>query len=150
MKNRIIILLVMLLVYASCSRTDQKVIKKSEYQSIFKLTLKYIFKSQELPIDYYNQPLKIIDYLEYPLPKGLIVNGKQCEILPPDTKVMDLLVGTSIFKPVPVVKISEFKIQGMRASLKITLRATGHQFIVTIKKADSRSYVVTNVEHRTL
>jgi hypothetical protein len=140
----------MLLVNVSCSRTDQKVIMKSEYQSIFKLTLNYVFKSQRLPIDYYNQPLKIIDNTEYPLPKRLIVNGKQCEILPSDTKVMDLLAGTDIFKPVPVVQISEFKIQGMKANLNITLRATGHQYIVTIKKADSRSYVVTNVVHRTL
>jgi hypothetical protein len=150
MQKRIFLLLVMSLVNVRCSKPVDKEIKKSEYQTLFKLTLRYIFKSQHLPPDYYNQPLKIINMQEYPFSKPLIINGKQCIILPCDTKVMDLLAGTDIFKPVPVVKISEFEVQGTKANLKITLRATGHQYIVTIKKADSHTFVVTNLIHRTL
>jgi hypothetical protein len=150
MQKRILLLLVILLVNLRCSKPVENDIKKSEYQTLFKLTLAYIFQSQHLPPDYYNQPLKIISMHEYPLPKRFIVNGKQCEILPFDTNVMDLLAGTDIFKPVPVVKISEFTVQGIKANLTITLRATGHQFIVTIKKANSHTYLVTNLIHRTL
>jgi hypothetical protein len=150
MQKRIFLLLFILLVNLRCSIPVDKEIKKSEYQTLFKLTLRYIFKSQHLPPDYYNQPLKIISMQEYPLSKRLIINGKQCIILPFDTNVMDLLAGTDIFKPVPVVRISEFRVQGMRATIKITLRATGHQYIITIKKADSHTYLVTNLIHRTL
>jgi hypothetical protein len=150
MHKRIFLLLVMLLVNVHCSISGENEIKKSEYQTLVKLTLTYIFKSQHLPPDYYNQPVKIINMQEYPLSKRLIITGKQCEILPFDTNVMDLLAGTDIFKLVPVVQISEFNVQGIKANLKITLRATGHQYIVTIKKADSHTYVVTNLIHRTL
>jgi hypothetical protein len=150
MQKKIFLLLFILLVNMRCSIPVTNDIKKSEYQTLFKLTLRYIFKSQHLPPDYYNQPLKIINMQEYPLSKPLIINGKQCIILPFDTNVMDLLAGTDIFKPVPVVKISEFRVQGMRANLSITLRATGHNYIVTIKKANSHTYVVTNLIHRTL
>jgi hypothetical protein len=62
---------------------------------------------------------------EYPLSKLFILNGKQCIILALDTYVMSLLAGTDMFKPVPVVQISDFKVQGVKAKLQITLRATG-------------------------
>jgi hypothetical protein len=150
MQKRIFLLLFILLVNLRCSIPVDKEIKKSEYQTLFKLTLRYNVKSQHLPPDYYNQPLKIINMQEYPFSKPLIINGKQCIILPFDTNVMDLLAGTDIFKPVPVVKISEFKVRGIKANLSITLRATGHNYIVTIKKANSHTYVVTNLIHRTL
>jgi hypothetical protein len=66
MQKRIFLLLVMLLVNVRCSIPVDKEFKKSEYQTLFKLTLRYIFKSQHLPPDYYNQPLKIINMQEYP------------------------------------------------------------------------------------
>ena len=93
MQKKIFFLLLILLVNLRCSIPVDKEIKKSEYQTLFKLTLRYIFKSQRLPPDYYNQPLKIINMQEYLLSKPLIINGKQSIILPFDTNVMDLLAG---------------------------------------------------------
>jgi hypothetical protein len=149
---RITALFLVLLVCLSCScaNKDRPVVNNADFTLIVATSLGYILENERLVIDYYNQPLQILDSYKYPIRGHITIKGNRCIVLPAETNIGKILQGMDIFKPVPLVEISGFIYQGSNANIKITLRATGHVFDLKVKKRSADAFEIINISSYTI
>ena len=150
MKNRLLMLLMTWFMVLGCIDKNKSSIQNNEYPKILTFSLGYIFKNNQMAAAYYNQPLQLLANIKYPLKESVSVNGQQCLILPANTDIDKLLSTMDIYHPVPLVEILEFKNNGQTADLNILFRATGHNFLLTVKKTQKGGYVIGKVTERTI
>ncbi|ARS38500.1 hypothetical protein CA265_01890 [Sphingobacteriaceae bacterium GW460-11-11-14-LB5] len=117
--------------------------------SIIEESLHHILGKKVLPKEYYNQPLQII------IPENLqhteiFIDGKKCILLPINTDVKQLMKGMDIFKPITLVELGDLKLDNKLIFIELIFRATGHNFLLELKKDKSGRFKIINVRERTI
>lgn len=109
------------LLFSSCQRRKSTV----SFEKVLTAGLEHILATEHLMPEYYNNPLKIIRPDKYPIRSSIIVNGKECILLPANTDKFDVLQGMDIFKPVPLIIIFNYKHMKDSTYIEISFPATG-------------------------
>ncbi len=137
--------------YASCSNIDRKgSLDIRDSVVIISTALNHILKTANLPDDYITQPLKLI------VPKGLsrkvkiLVNHKECILLPNGTSPSEIMKNMDIFKPIPLVEIPSLKKLNGIISIEIILRSTGHNFLIEMKEIKKGEFNIIKFRERTI
>jgi hypothetical protein len=125
----------------SCQKKKQTV----SFEVVLQQSLEYIFSYPNRAEEYYKTPLKIIRPKRYPINQNIIFNKRKCLLLPVGTDPHELMKGMDIFKPVPIVEISSYRIIKDNLTISILLRATGNIIDLTLKGNDDAGYKVVNV-----
>lgn len=139
-------ILTILLLFNCSGIGTSKHVSKTDFGKLLVFSLDYVLNNNKLAVDYYNQPLQIVKSKEFPVEGHLVVNGKECVLLPESTKVMDILQKMDIFKPVPLVEIHEFKSINNTIMLRLIFRATGGGFNLNITQDEDGKYTVSKME----
>jgi hypothetical protein len=136
--------------FNSCKRFETKNLNSQDSVLIIDKALNHVLKQHILPKEYYNQALQIIK------PKGLkqdikiITNGKLCIILPEGTKAKDVLSNMNIYNPLPLVEIPLLELTNGLIYIELIFRATGHNFLLKIKKNKNGRFDIVGINERTI
>ncbi|MET3115732.1 hypothetical protein AAKU52_003489 [Pedobacter sp. CG_S7] len=143
MKIKPILILYLIGTIFLLSCQDKK--KIVSFENVLEHSLEYLLSTRNLAKEYYENPLKIIRPKDFPITSDIVVNHKKSILLPEGTDPFDLMEGMDIFKPVPIVEISNYSQIDDKIKIKITLRATGGYYQITLKGDDDSGYKVINV-----
>ncbi|TCD28993.1 hypothetical protein EZ456_02200 [Pedobacter psychrodurus] len=133
----------------SCNHSENNYLDQKDSISIIKESLHHILDQKVLPKEYYTQPLQII------VPKNLqqaeiLISGKMCILLPINTDVKQLMKGMYIYKPITLIEVGDFKLHKKIIFIEFIFRATGHNFLLELKKDKSGRFKIMNVRERTI
>lgn len=149
MKKYFFISLICCLVSNSCSKKAEKINK----DEIVEFSLNYLLSNYtkfQLPIDYINQPLQIIQTKHYKPHRKIYVNGYNCIILPQQSSIDLIRKNMDIFKPLPLVEIIDLELKNDMIYIDIILRATGHNFLIQLKENNASNYKIVKIDSRTI
>lgn len=118
----------------------------NHFDKLLMFSLDYVLKKNKLAIAYYKQPLRIVQSKMFPINGRIVVNSRECILLPESTKPMDIIRKMDIFKPVPLVEISDFKSINNAIMLRLIFRATGNSFDLHITQVEDGKFVVSKME----
>lgn len=151
MKNRKILLLILVVSMISCNIDSKEKPLEIRADKILTTSLEYILKNKNLPIAYQNQPLQIIQHQKNKIIPLLIVNGKNCIFLAEYTDVYKLLDKMDFYEPIPLVEVIELKkLNKNIVVIDLILRATGHAFLLNLEKDNKDNYKVIKIEESTI
>ena len=145
-KQKILIPLILIIIGCSCSRNNDK----NNINNLLITSLEYILANEDLPKEYRNQPLQIVQYKKDSIVKPLKVNGKECIILAEQTDVYKMLNGMDLFKPIPVVEIIKVNFFKEFIIVDLIFRATGHAFEVKVEKKNNGYFKVISMKTSTV
>lgn len=126
------------LLISACTRQEAQI----SFEKVLTAGLEHILVTEHLAPEYYNIPLKIIRPDKYPIRSSILVNGKECILLPANTDKFDVLQGMDIFKPVPLIIIFNYKHMKDSTYIEISFPATGPVYEITLDGDDDSGYKV--------
>lgn len=140
---------ILLLLNLSCSDSNQRLRGGQDSLQLIKSSLSYILHQKKLPVQYYNQPLQVVQPFNMDL-KPFIINNRQCIILPKGTNVIKIIAKQPIFDPVPIVEFKILRMEEEKGKVEVTFRSTGHNFSLQLKKDSKGQILVTGIKEATL
>lgn len=136
--RRWLLLIIIGILLSSCNSTNSYHDSKTTANSELVFALQYILKKNNLPKEFYAQPLQIIKNPENPFSEDpIIVNGRHCIIIPEQTNIWDKMRGMDIFRPIPLVEISKFSDDGQLIKVTLTFRTIEYVYDLMLKKGTS-------------
>ncbi|MFC4141384.1 hypothetical protein ACFSNA_13775 [Pedobacter mendelii] len=142
--------LINIMLYCSCKGYETKNLNNRDSVLIVNEALNHILRQNILPKEYYNQALQLIKPKGFKQDVKIMINGKECIILAEDTNVKDVLNNMNIYNPPPLVEIPLLELRRGLIYMEIIFRATGHSFLLKIKKDKIGRFNIVEINEKTI
>lgn len=144
-----IVLAVTGLLLASCdSNFGSQTGNSIEFDSakVIEQGVAHIFKTNTFAPTYYTQPIKIVRSPNVPANLAFSVGTQKCELVDKPASFY-----TDVFKPIPYVEVEKLKFNTVEsAEVDLVFPATGHWFMLELKKQNSRDWKVVKIQEATI
>jgi hypothetical protein len=113
---------------------------------VIKQGVMHIFKTNTFAPTYYTQPVKIVRSPNVPANLAFSVGTQKCELVDKPAKFY-----ADVFKPIPYVEVEKLKFSTVEsAEVDLIFPATGHWFMLELKKVNSRDWKVVKMQEATI
>jgi len=126
------------LMFSACQKRKATV----TFEKVLTASLEHILSSEDLAGAYYIQPLKIIRPEKFPINSRIVVAKKECILLPTSTDPREVMQGMDIFKPIPLIRIFNYKRLEDKTSIEISFPASGPVYKIEMDGDDEVGYKV--------
>lgn len=113
---------------------------------VIEQSLVHIFKTNTFAPTYYTQPIKIVRSPNVPANLVFSVGTQKCELVDRPAQFY-----TDVFKPIPYLEVEKLKFSTVEsAEVDLVFPATGHWFMLELKKVNSRDWKVVKMQEATI
>ncbi len=134
-------------IHSSCNRSESLLESEGDSAKIVKASLENVFKIVQFAPEYYEQPVRIIKSRNVPDGLDFPINGKRCLIVekPNDSVYADWQ------NPVSFVEVEKLKFNNKESvNVDLVFRATGHWFMLTLKRDEKSNWEVEKMTQATI
>jgi hypothetical protein len=121
---------------------------RAEFDSakVIEQGLVHIFKTNTFAPTYYSQPIRIIKSANVPIGIDISINGQKCELVEKPARFY-----ADVFKPIPYVDVDKLKFTTVEsAEVELVFPATGHLFMLELKKENNTNWKVVKISEATI
>lgn len=113
---------------------------------VIEQSLVHVFRTNQFAPTYYTQPIKIVRSPNIPANLDFSINEKKCTLVDKPTEFYN-----DVFKPIPYVKVEKLKFNTIEsAEVDLVFPATGHWFMLKLKKDNNTNWKVVKMQEATI